>query len=143
MGLGGEATWRRAGTVRIEPLATWPNDTFSVLDFYGPDAEAEMRKTLIKYQAIPDRTEGIQAALAKAKANQGGIVYFPPGRYGIRGVLAQVFQHQQKLVSAQSRHGIGVADAGAKTPADLLQHQIAGLMAESVVQCLEVIQIDK
>ncbi len=86
-GFGGEATWRRAGTVRIEPLATWPTDTFSVLDFYGPDAETEMRKTLIKYQAIPDRTEGIQAALAKAKANQGGIVYFPPGRYGIRGVL--------------------------------------------------------
>ena len=58
-----------------------------MLDFYGPDAEAEMRKTLIKYQAIPDRTEGIQAALAKAKANGGGVVYFPPGRYGLRGVL--------------------------------------------------------
>ena len=58
-----------------------------MLEFYGPDAEAEMRKTLIKYQSIPDRTEGIQAALAKAKANGGGIVYFPPGRYGVRGVL--------------------------------------------------------
>lgn len=86
-GFGGAATWRRAGTVRIEPSTAWPSDTFSVLDFYGQDAEAEMRKTLIKYQAIPDRTEGIQAALAKAKANRGGIVYFPPGRYGIRGIL--------------------------------------------------------
>jgi hypothetical protein len=86
-GFGGEATWRRAGTARIAPQAAWPADIFSVLDVYGPDAEVEMRKTLIKYQAIPDRTEGIQAALAKAKANGGGIVHFPPGRYGVRGVL--------------------------------------------------------
>jgi hypothetical protein len=84
-GFGGDAAWRAAGTIEIAPSPDWPKTVFSVLEFYGKDAEADMRKTLIKYQTIPDRTEGIRAALDKAKANGGGVVYFPPGRYGIKG----------------------------------------------------------
>jgi len=84
----GEAGWRKAGTVRIAPPPAWPTTVFSVLDFYGKDAEKEARKTLIKYGQVPDRTEGIQAALEKARKNGGGIVYFPAGRYGIRGELS-------------------------------------------------------
>jgi hypothetical protein len=84
-GLGGDAAWRAAGTVRIDPPADWPKEIFSVLDTYGPDAATEARKSLVKYRPIPDRTEGIQAALAKAKANGGGVVYFPAGRYGVKG----------------------------------------------------------
>jgi hypothetical protein len=86
-GFGGDAAWRRAGTIEVAPPCAWPKKVFSVLEFYGPNAEADMRKTLIKYQPIPDRTAGIQAALKKAKDNGGGIVYFPPGRYGIKGLI--------------------------------------------------------
>ena len=86
-GFGGDAAWRLAGTIEVVPPIAWPKKVFSVLEPYGPNAEAEMRKTLVKYQAIPDRTAGIQAALKKAKANGGGIVFFPPGRYGIKGPI--------------------------------------------------------
>jgi hypothetical protein len=86
-GLGGPAAWRSAGTIAVEPKPNWPADVFSVLELYGPDAAVEMRKTLIKYAPIPDRSEGVQAALKKAKENGGGVVYFPAGRYGISGTL--------------------------------------------------------
>jgi hypothetical protein len=86
-GFGGQPGWCPAGTIRIEPPPSWPVQRFSVLDFYGKGAAAEMRKTLIKYQPIPDRTAGIQAALKKAKENGGGIVYFPAGRYGVKAPL--------------------------------------------------------
>ena len=86
-GFGGAAAERKAGILRVEAPAPWPANTFSVLEVYGKDAVQQMRKTLSKYSSVPDRTEGIQAALKKAKANGGGIVYFPAGRYGIKGDL--------------------------------------------------------
>ncbi len=86
-GFGGAATWRPAGTVRIEPPPAWPAAVFSVLDFYGKDAAREMQKTLVKYNPVPDRTEGIRAALERARHNGGGIVYFPAGRYGVKGPI--------------------------------------------------------
>ena len=87
-GLGGNAAWRKVGTLRVESPPVWPREVFSVLEFYGEDAARDMRKTLTKYSNIPDRTEGIQAALKKAKDNGGGVVYFPAGRYGIEGEIA-------------------------------------------------------
>jgi len=87
-GLGGSAAWREAGTLQAKVAHPWPSDVFNVLDFYGPEAAAAMRKTLNKYSPVPDRTEGIRAALKKAQANGGGVVYFPAGRYGICGDLA-------------------------------------------------------
>ena len=70
-----------------------------------------------------------------------------PGRLrlgrGVLGSCAQVFEDDRKLISAQSRHGIGFSKAGAKTPGGFLQQKVAGLMAEGVVQRLEVIQIDE
>ncbi len=86
-GLGGNAAWGKAGTLQVESPATWPTATFSVLEPYGKDAVQQMRKTLNKYSPVPDRTAGIQAALKKARQNGGGIVYFPAGRYGIKGDL--------------------------------------------------------
>ena len=81
------AAWRKAGVLRVEAPVALADRVFSVLDVYGKDAVQQMRKTLSKYSPVPDRTEGIQAALKKAKANGGGIVYFPAGRYGIKGDL--------------------------------------------------------
>lgn len=86
-GLGGDAAWQAAGQLRVVAPAPWPAEVFSVLDSYGADAVAQSRKTLSKYSPVPDRTQGIHAALRKAKQNGGGIVYFPAGRYGVEGDL--------------------------------------------------------
>ena len=86
-GAGGNAAWQAAGTVEIQAPREPDTKVFSVLDFYGPEAVKEMRKSLIKYTQPVDRTEGIQSALAKAKANGGGIVYFPAGRYLAKSAL--------------------------------------------------------
>ena len=87
-GYGGPAGWRPAGSITIAAPLAWPTDKFSVLDVYGKDAEAKSRESLGKFRPVPDRTEGIRAALDKARKNGGGIVYFPAGKYGIQGELA-------------------------------------------------------
>lgn len=86
-GSGGSAGWREAGKILIEAPAAPIERVFNVLDFYGPDAVREMRSTLSKYVQPPDRTEGIHAALKKAKESGGGIIYFPAGRYAVKGQL--------------------------------------------------------
>jgi hypothetical protein len=86
-GCGGPAGWRAAGVLSIEPPVIVPPATFSVLESYGPDSVKQMRTTLIKYNQPLDRTEGVLAALKKAKENGGGTVFFPAGRYTIKGPL--------------------------------------------------------
>jgi hypothetical protein len=87
-GCGGNAAWCAAGTVQIAPAPGTPANIFSVLDFYGPNAVQQMRKSLVKYTQPIDRTEGILAALKKAKEAGGGTVFFPAGRYTVKGALA-------------------------------------------------------
>lgn len=65
-GLGGDAAWRSAGTVTVRPPTAWKSDVFNVKDFGPKPAEA------------------LLAALAKAKANGGGIVFLPRGRYQVK-----------------------------------------------------------
>ncbi len=86
-GCGGPAAWSLAGNVEIVARPKLPAEVFSVLETYGPDAIKAMRNSLVKYNLPLDRTEGIQAALQKAKQNGGGTVYFPAGRYTIKGPL--------------------------------------------------------
>ncbi len=86
-GLGGAAAWRDAGMMTVAAAAPWPTDVFSVLEPYGPDAAREMRKSLVKYGQPVDRSDGVSAALAKAKANGGGIVFFPAGRYHLKAPI--------------------------------------------------------
>jgi hypothetical protein len=86
-GSGGPAAWSPAGTVEIIAAPKLPAETFSVLAAYGPDAVKAMRNSLVKYNLPVDRTEGIKAALQKAKENGGGTVFFPAGRYTIKGPL--------------------------------------------------------
>ncbi len=64
-GLGGDATWRRAGVVAVQARALWKSDVFNVKDF-GPKPG-----------------EALLAALKKAEANGGGIVFLPRGRYPV------------------------------------------------------------
>lgn len=86
-GFGGSAGWRSAGAVSIKPALAWPAQVFNVLDFFGKDAETKMRETLGKYRPVSDCTKGIQAALNEARKKGGGVVYFPAGKYGIKGEL--------------------------------------------------------
>lgn len=85
-GFGAAAGWREGGSITIE-RESWPSKVFSVLDHYGPDEPRKMRETLAKYRPAPDRTEGLQAALKKAKENGGGVVYFPAGKYSVSGEI--------------------------------------------------------
>ena len=83
-GRGGVAAWASAGKLQIVAPPAQPTTVFSVLETYGPDAAKQMRGSLNKYVEPIDRTEGILAALKKAKANGGGVVYFPAGRYAVK-----------------------------------------------------------
>ena len=86
-GSGGAAAWRTAGPIEIIPPHAIPAAIFNVLDSYGPDATAQMRNSLVKYNPPLDRTKGILAALKKAQDHGGGTVYFPAGRYTLKGPL--------------------------------------------------------
>jgi len=86
-GQGGAGAWGAAGTVAIAALAPWPATVYSVLEPYGADAPRDMRRSLRKYGQPIERTEGVLGALAKAKANGGGIVFFPAGRYRLDAPL--------------------------------------------------------
>ncbi len=86
-GSGGGAAWRNVGKIQINAAPAPVDKVFNVLETYGPDAVRDMRNTLSKYVQPPDRTEGIHAALKKAKENGGGIVYFPAGRYAVNGQI--------------------------------------------------------
>ncbi len=86
-GQGGAGAWCEAGKLAVAALEAWPTNIFSVLETNGSEAVREMRRTLLKYGQPVERTEGVSAALAKAKANGGGVVYFPAGRYHVKGPL--------------------------------------------------------
>jgi hypothetical protein len=86
-GQGGAGSWCEAGKVAITAPTPWPTNLYSVLESCGPNAVRDMRRSLVKYGQPVERTEAILAALAKAKANNGGIVYFPAGRYHLKGPL--------------------------------------------------------
>ena len=68
--LGGDATWQSAGTVTLRPSPARKADVFNVKDFAGKAADP------------------LLAALAKAKANGGGIVFLPRGHYAVKSTLA-------------------------------------------------------
>ncbi|MBV9866387.1 MAG: hypothetical protein JO316_13625 [Abitibacteriaceae bacterium] len=86
-GFGGNAGWGAADTIEIKTSTPWPTQMFNVMDFYGADAGKEIAKTQAKGAPSVDRTQAIQAALKKAEANGGGIVYFPEGKYAMQGEI--------------------------------------------------------
>lgn len=87
-GQGGAGAWCEAGRVAVAAPEPWPTNVFSVIETCGADAARDMRRSLLKYGQPIERTEGIHAALAQAKANGGGIVFLPAGRYHLNGSLA-------------------------------------------------------
>ena len=87
-GHGGGNGWAAAPALVISAPAPWPETVFDVLNGAGADAVRDMRRTLVKYGKPVERTAEVLAALAKAKAGGGGIVYFPAGRYHLNAPLA-------------------------------------------------------
>lgn len=74
-GWGGAAGVSNTLPVTVAAPEHWPDDRFDVHSF-GATGDG-----------LHDDTEAIRAALAKAAASQGGIVYLPAGRYKISGKL--------------------------------------------------------
>jgi hypothetical protein len=68
-GFGGEPGWTPAGSVTVRPRLPWKEDAFNVKDFGAKPGDA------------------LLAALKKAEANGGGIVFLPRGRYPVQDRL--------------------------------------------------------
>ena len=52
-------------------------------------------------------------------------------------------EQQRELVAAEARDGVGAAHAGAQALGRLHEHAVAGLVAEVVVDALEVVEVDE
>ena len=57
------------------------------------------------------------------------------------GVFVQVLQHEHELVAADAGHRVGLAHHPAQPAADLLQQQVARMVAVFVVDVLEVVHV--
>lgn len=68
-GFGGDSAWRSVGLATIRVPEPWPTEVFNVRDF-GPRPG-----------------DAVVAALKKAEASGGGIVFLPRGRYPVSGTL--------------------------------------------------------
>ena len=68
-GFGGAAGWCPAGKLTVAAREAWKTEVFNVADF-GTDSD-----------------KAVRAALAKIEENGGGVLYFPRGRYEIKGDL--------------------------------------------------------
>lgn len=84
---GADLPWGKAGGLEVKTKALWPQEVFNVMDFYGAEADKEIRRTLERGRPPVDRTEAIKAALKKAETNGGGIVYLPQGQYAFDGEI--------------------------------------------------------
>ena len=58
-------------------------------------------------------------------------------------VARQVFQHHHELVATEARHRIALAHRGHQTPRHLDEQFVAHVMAQGVVEHLEVVQVDE
>lgn len=63
-GLGGKSAWKKAGDLKINKPKPWPTQIYNVKQI------------------------GLDEALATAKKNGGGVIYFPRGQYEMKGQLA-------------------------------------------------------
>jgi hypothetical protein len=70
-GLGGAATWRKAGELNVIPPVVWKTEVFTVA-VQGEGAAVDA---------------AIHEALDKARESGGGVVYFPRGTYDVKGQL--------------------------------------------------------
>ena len=62
-GLGGKSAWKKAGEIKIAKPNAWPNVIYNAKEI------------------------GLDGALARAKQNGGGVIYFPRGQYAMKGQI--------------------------------------------------------
>ena len=62
---------------------------------------------------------------------------------GLAGLLAQSFKQHHKLISAQARHAVTFAHTVAQARGDLLEQLITYIVAQGVIQELEVVKIQE
>ena len=74
-GFGGAAGWSAPVSVRVARSQPWPLRTFNVAEL-GADPTGQS-----------DATAAVEAVLAQAEENHGGVVYFPRGRYRLSSGL--------------------------------------------------------
>ncbi len=75
-GWGRDAGWSEPiPFMVVEHPKPWPQQVFNVMDFGATG------------RGVADDTAAVQAALAKAEVNGGGIVFFPRGRYAVSDTL--------------------------------------------------------
>ncbi len=58
-------------------------------------------------------------------------------------VGAHAIQHDAELVAAEARHQVALAHAAGEALGDVLQQQVAGLVAQRVVDQLEVVEVEE
>jgi len=74
-GRGGDLAWSAPAKLVVERPPAWPTDVFDVKGFGALG------------NGRADDTAAVEAALKKAEANGGGVVYFPRGRYLLNATL--------------------------------------------------------
>jgi hypothetical protein len=74
-GFGGGAGWSKGVEVEVRAADPWPSTVFDVAKFGA------------KGDSATDDTEGIRAALVRAAAAGGGVVFLPRGIYRVTGQL--------------------------------------------------------
>jgi hypothetical protein len=72
----------------------------------------------------------------------GQAVENPPGD-GVHRMGAGVLQQHGELVTTKARHRVLRADAALDTPGHRSEQRVAHVVAERVVDCLEIIKVDK
>ena len=63
--------------------------------------------------------------------------------HGLRPHISEILQHQHKLISPQTCHGIPFPHTGQQTLRHLHQQHVSNMVAQGIVQILEFVQIDK
>ena len=85
-GFGGSDGWRSAGHIQIRPVQQRKKEMFDVTKF-GATSFSSLVVITSTTSSTNDCTTAVKTALDKAKANGGGVVYFPRGRYVINDQL--------------------------------------------------------
>ena len=123
---------RRLGLIHgnIRLLQSFVGGFAAIPDDGDADASAAATLTAVEQVRLVD---GRQNLLADGFGLGRGFLWSP----------AQIFEQHQKLISAQASGGVGFAGAGDNALGDFVEQKVACLMAEGVVQGLEMIQIDE
>ena len=96
-------------------------------------------------RADADRPPGMELGAVQLERLGEHVVHAPRHPAGgiVDHIVVEVGQQHQELVSALPGDQIGLADARVQPLGELLQHQIAGMVAERVVHQLEVVEVEE